>query len=1469
MIGFRKVFSTASLYLMPALWLAATPLHADDTEVYFVEAQGGGQANIMIMLDTSGSMNWCGASTSTCGDPSQSRIAELKRSFSRLVDGLGSNVRMGIGRLTQYSDGNQWNGGYVIYPMRGLDESTESLLAQSAVVSNLDDATQTAPAPAGLSVTAATITIPNAGVAGGHTGLIFRGLNVPRYARVVSASLKVQAAAASATEVRMMADYQVGPFLPDFATQPIDTRVWNTGAEILIPGSQTWITNNVQYDLDATSFVQAAVNDAGWCGGADVAMRLSNFNPADTVSRRINAHDRIADNAAFRAPQLEVVWDINPTMITGSPASADYESTLSCVGNQSKGLKFAENDADQQGATVRTNNNSLSISATNAWAAFRFPSINFDLRTSLARPDVLNYALLNFRGVEAAYENYECIRFRNNGSCRTYGYVRRDLNGGTVDLEITGVAGNAVDISTANNNISSRGVVTASRTVTVSADADDFNQVQTIDVTDMVREMMSSTSWARGSALMFRVRALDPGSRFFALGAQEGGAANSATINLGVSTADQKVLVPLVRDRLKEVVNSLTAGGATPLAESYTEMSRYMMGLPVDHGVFNGDYRSVAEARTGAAYNSPIAGDDQECASNHVVLMTDGVPQYDGGADDDVESITGINLSGTDAGDPERRRLCDLVDGTDTTSSTFRDFTESSFACMEEMARWNLDAGRNTVERQVNTHMVLFYLDDTTLSYARRVTDIGEGQAINAGNESELEQAFSNIINSVTQQNATLAAPGVAVNQLNRIQHLDQLYFSVFKPSVNTRWQGNLKRYQLGGTIDEPLIVDSNGLEAINPNTGFFKESARSWWSASADGDDVEKGGARSRLDSGERKLFVSLSSAGRGSNITATNATPSALTRFEVFNRVPATELGLPAGATDEVREDLFEFLMESWGDPLHSVPRLVNYGFTGPIEEAVNNPNNQDNVMFVSTNNGALHAIDVKTGEEYFTFVPDDELAKTAVRYSNPATDPATRLRTTYGLDGSWTFWRRANPSNPGSVQHVYAYGGKRRGGSSYYALDVTARTAPRILWQIDDEATGPFSRLGETWSEPALAQVMINGTAVPVLVFGGGYSPDDHDDPTLVSNGDDRGNAIYIVNANNGALIWWASDGATGAGAGAATSVAEMDWSIAANVTPVDVNYDGFIDHIYAADLGGQVFRVDLNKANTGAGSLVTRVERIASLGTAEAAGIENHRRFFGAPAVALGSRDGESLLHVVIGSGYREGPLSEDTQDRMHVLDDVGALQALDPSYTVLTTGVYPITPDDLVDVTSNLDPAESEFNGKYGWRLDLDQSIGEKALSKAAVVQNQVLFTTFNNEAPEGRDACNSVAGSARFYRVALPDGRSASPEDYDNDGEAARFTELNVPGIPPEPQVLLGAIGGGGGAGDPPPRDECPPGETCDPCEGRSDSALTAIIGTDPKELGPLQGCGFRKTRWYETSRAEAEQIFTDEGAVR
>lgn len=59
--------------------------------------------------------------------------------------------------------------------------------------------------------------------------------------------------------------------------------------------------------------------------------------------------------------------------------------------------------------------------------------------------------------------------------------------------------------------------------------------------------------------------------------------------------------------------------------------------------------------------------------------------------------------------------------------------------------------------------------------------------------------------------------------------------------------------------------------------------------------------------------------------------------------------------------------------------------------------------------------------------------------------------------------------------------------------YALDVTDADAtpdPRLLWRIKGGSTSGFDDLGQTWSSPTLAQIKINGKAVPVLIFGGGY-------------------------------------------------------------------------------------------------------------------------------------------------------------------------------------------------------------------------------------------------------------------------------------------------------------------------------------------------------------------------------------------
>jgi len=50
--------------------------------------------------------------------------------------------------------------------------------------------------------------------------------------------------------------------------------------------------------------------------------------------------------------------------------------------------------------------------------------------------------------------------------------------------------------------------------------------------------------------------------------------------------------------------------------------------------------------------------------------------------------------------------------------------------------------------------------------------------------------------------------------------------------------------------------------------------------------------------------------------------------------------------------------------GDPLHASPVVLNYGSAG---SSVRN-------VFVSTNEGVLHAINNSDGSEVYSFIPDD---------------------------------------------------------------------------------------------------------------------------------------------------------------------------------------------------------------------------------------------------------------------------------------------------------------------------------------------------------------------------------------------------------------------------------------------------------------------------------------------------------------
>ena len=107
------------------------------------------------------------------------------------------------------------------------------------------------------------------------------------------------------------------------------------------------------------------------------------------------------------------------------------------------------------------------------------------------------------------------------------------------------------------------------------------------------------------------------------------------------------------------------------------------------------------------------------------------------------------------------------------------------------------------------------------------------------------------------------------------------------------------------------------------------------------------------------------------------------------------------------------------------------------------------------------------------------------------------------------------------------AYVFFGLRRGGSMYYALDISNPGSPSFMWKIDPTTPG-FSELGQSWSIPVVTKIpgyydTVNGRKVykPVLIFGAGY--DTNKDGTGVATADSMGRGIFIVDATTGALVW----------------------------------------------------------------------------------------------------------------------------------------------------------------------------------------------------------------------------------------------------------------------------------------------------------------------------------------------------------
>lgn len=907
-------------------------------------------------------------------------------------------------------------------------------------------------------------------------------------------------------------------------------------------------------------------------------------------------------------------------------------------------------------------------------------------------------------------------------------------------------------------------------------------------------------------------------------------------------------------------INSWNAAGWTPLSETLYEATQYYRGNKVyfgggaDQSLFpgaynlvnssygksdkftstpNGDTPSVAASRNASdrsLYDSPA---DQDCQKNYIVYLTDGLPTQDNEANTPIQNLPDFaRING--------RATCDG--------------SESNGKCTDDLSKWlheaDLRADRPGVQN-VTSYWIGFGSDVASgTAFLEKVAQRGGGKYYSAADSAELTEAFSEIISKILEQTTTFTSPTVAVNAFNRTQNLNYLYMSVFKPATSYRWLGNIKKYQITPTGE---IRDVNGNAAVDPNNGFFRDGAQSYWSDMADGADAEMGGAAGELKNpATRKIYSNLtansgtltedlSALKASGNLTLANLLLLGVVSNVAVSGRPAVGDLVDWAYGHDVQDDNgnsdFTEARKDMGDPLHSRPATVIYG--GPADDP-------DITLYATTNDGYVQAINAKTGAELWAFVPRLMLDRIEELYTND--DVTSRV---YGLDGAVRVVRLdrdgdgtiepagSDINGDGTVSEsemdkVYLYFGMRRGGSSYVGLDVTVRTAPKLLWII-----GPsdLPGVGQTWSAPTVARVNVNRTWTSgnpdkmVLVFGGGY---DVAQDTVGYVADNVGNRVFMVDAITGSLIWRAGPTSD---TGAQLPLAKMTNSIPGDVRVVDLSGDGFADRMYAADMGGRVWRFDIRNGQAAADLVWGGV--FASLGNGDLAvktDATKNRRFFYAPDVSLIDAGTTNFINIGIGSGHREKPITDVTVvNRFYSLRDFNVFSQVQNTQYKATCGTSETSPchqiitdgdTRLLDVTGVANPTIPA--GGVGWRMNL-QDAGEKVLAESRTFQSQVYFTTYSPEEREyNPEFCVATVGLNRLYVANVATGKLVV------------LTQLAQGSIAPEVTFVFPTPGDV-------PADEPPPGCATTPgCDVDDPTTWPPVQGpaVDPICLVGLESCG-------------------------
>lgn len=689
-----------------------------------------------------------------------------------------------------------------------------------------------------------------------------------------------------------------------------------------------------------------------------------------------------------------------------------------------------------------------------------------------------------------------------------------------------------------------------------------------------------------------------------------------------------------------------------------------------------------------------------------------------------------------------------------------------------------------------------------------------------------------------TAPSGTITIPNDPYRASNQLAYA---YLPMLDPdiaSTSSIWNGNLKKYKL----NQGTLFGKNDQKLYKDTSGELNSDAPDLWQNgdSSGSNKIDVGGVYARLKapnsaSSMRTVYVE--------DYTSKDDTTPILRKLSVvdgkavgFDALVDVDKDADTGTYNQLnKRRILSFLgfdnllndralakdnvkveeltltaptkeIRVLGGVVHSTPEAVSYSATLDNSGRIIDP--RDDYVLFGSMDGALHMADAESGEETFAIIPRQIIINQAEALVSDSKKREVG-EPYFGVDAPWlvvTDYKYDLDSTPKKVtvdessgKGMFAYGGLRMGGEAFYGMKITKKSAPEMLFTITKDglssaavgasANTGFERLGQIWSKPTAAKIRINKDDVnptDVLIFGGGYDMAyENDEYVATSLFPAKGNAIYMINAKSGELLWSVSgmiDNTKGVG---------MFHSIVGGITVLDRDNDGLTDNIYAADLGGQVFRIDLQNARTDKFGFAEVAKFSAKPpirildASAKVSEAKYAYRFYERPVVSFyrresGPDNGKLFALVNVTSGNRSSPLSElrkENKDANRVYGIIDSDVTRGDLYTTTTRTVENLTEDNLVNLATTLgtEPNKEKkdttknlmITGSHqGWYYPLVRFDGKndvkynKSMGDSAVI-NSLLYTTVYNPTKQygTTNSCSArIAGGSERQIYCLPYG---------------------------------------------------------------------------------------------------------------